>query len=81
MAKKKKASKPPEEPKQHGGARPGAGRPKKANKKMGTAVKLSPDVLEFLRRDGAEPVSQQIEDAVRGTKLFKDWKKTQGDRT
>ena len=57
---------------QHGGARPGAGRPKgsgkkRSEKKVMMSVRLSPDVVEFLRGNSNKVASQSdlIEAAVR----------------
>jgi len=50
--KKKKATGSADEPRRpgKGGPRPGSGRPKKADKKLVTTVRLSPQVGEFLGR-------------------------------
>ena len=47
----------------HGGARPGAGAPKKKNKKIKTSVAIRPDQLEKMKEN---PVSagKQIEKAL-----------------
>lgn len=59
----------------HGGARKGAGRPK-GEPKQSTGIKLSPEVLRYLRENGIS-VGEFVEDAVRRTKAFKDWLKQQ----
>jgi hypothetical protein len=62
----------------HGGARPGAGaKPKRGVRKVPTSIGVSPEVKAYL--DQAEPSgSEAVEDAVRISKKFKEWRKVKG---
>jgi len=52
-----------------------AGRPAPLGRKVPVGIRLTPDVLEFCKqhRDGFTV----LEDAVRKSKAFRDWKKNQ----
>ena len=56
----------------HGGKRDGAGRKPapEGEKKETLCVRLSPDVIEYLKQAGAGVI---IEAAIRRTKAFKEW--------
>lgn len=63
----------------HGGSRPGAGRkPTGEAAKESTGIRLSPEVLRYLRENGVS-VGEFVEATVRRTKAFKEWLKQQGD--
>lgn len=58
-----------------GGKREGAGRPAPLGRKEVCSVRLTPDVAKFCRehQDGFAV----LEDTVRKSKAFRDWKKQQ----
>lgn len=56
----------------HGGKRPGAGRPAPDGAKVGTSVYVTPEVKQYL--DTRENRSVAVEDAIRQSKQFKQWK-------
>lgn len=57
-----------------GGKRIGAGKkPGKFGTKSGFTLKLSPDVLEFLREAYPDGASQHVESTIRKQKAFKEW--------
>ena len=58
--------------KKMGGIREGAGRPKKANKRVTLSVRIDPDVLDWIKRQ-EESSGQVIE------RLCKEKMNTQGD--
>jgi len=57
-------------PNTHGGKRPGSGAPKKSGAKRQIMLRLSPDVIEFLERQGKGMKSPTVEMAVRNLKEF-----------
>ena len=58
----------------HGGSRPGSGRKPKSDKKVPISLKISPDVLAFLRNRGPS-LSEAAEPILRASKPYKDWQK------
>ena len=50
----------------HGGRRPGAGRPKSANRKIAISITLDPDLLDYVNRQ--ENKSQFINHCIRKEK-------------
>ncbi|MEO1528486.1 MAG: hypothetical protein AAFX06_23935 [Planctomycetota bacterium] len=56
-----------------GGARPGAGRPKKANAKVQITASVTPAVAAYLRQ--TENISITIDEVVRRTADFKRWER------
>lgn len=64
----------------HGGARANAGaKPKRGARKIPTSIGVSPEVKAYL--DQAEPSgSEAVEDAVRGSKKFREWRRNNADR-
>lgn len=58
---------------QQGGVRPGAGRPKNPAKKRRMSTSLAVDVHDYLASRDAIAVT--IEEAVRKTKEFREWRK------
>lgn len=57
-----------------GGARKGAGRkPDPDNRKLQLNLRLARDVLAYL--DYVESKTQTIEDALRGSKGYREWKR------
>jgi hypothetical protein len=64
--------------KNHGGAGRGAGaKPLRGEAKVATSSRVTPEVKEYL--DQCEPSgSEAIEEAIRRSKGFRDWKKLQG---
>ena len=61
----------------HGGKREGAGRkPAPAGTvKVPMAIKVDPELREYLR--SCENATAAIEEALRRSKLFRDWKRNQ----
>ena len=57
----------------HGGAREGAGRPVDPNSKKALSLRVPVDVRQYL--DTTENISQSIEDLVRRSKGYRDWRK------
>ena len=56
----------------HGGKRPGAGRPAPDGAKVVTTISLTPEVKQYL--DTRENRSVAVEEAIRQSRQFKQWK-------